>query len=66
MSDSVMDDLSLFNKTKERILGVHPLYDNFGNSKLKSEALEALGLDSNFKYEVYKMKTSQVPGSFHI
>ena len=53
MSDSVMDDLSLFNKTKERILGVHPLYDNFGKSKLKSEALEALGLDSNFKYMLF-------------
>ena len=47
------DDLSLFNKTKERILGVHPLYDNFGKSKLKSEALVALGLDSNFKYLLF-------------
>ena len=53
MSDSVMDDLSLFNKTKERILGVHPLYDNFGQPKSKSEALEDLGLDSNFKYMLF-------------
>ncbi|MEE2931044.1 MAG: glycosyltransferase [Bacteroidota bacterium] len=53
MSDSVMADLSLFNKTKERILGVHPLYDNFGKPKSKSDALDVLGLDKNLKYMLF-------------
>jgi len=53
MSESVFNDLNKFDKTKKKILGVHPLYDNFGTAISKSEAIKRLSLDSNFKYMLF-------------
>lgn len=53
MSKSVFDDLSQFDKDKKKILGVHPLYDNFGKAKSKEEAIENLGFDKNYKYMLF-------------
>ena len=53
MSKSVFDDLSQFDKDKKKILGVHPLYDNFGKAKSKEEAIETLGFDKNYKYMLF-------------
>lgn len=53
MSSSVMKDLSIFDNKKKRILGVHPLYDNFGSSKSKEEALRSLDLSGNFSYILF-------------
>jgi glycosyltransferase involved in cell wall biosynthesis len=53
MSDSVKNDLSKFNKTKPRELCPHPLYDNFGESVDRNEALKKLGLSPDFRYVLF-------------
>ena len=53
MSKSVYDDLDQFDKNKKKVLGVHPLYDNFGVSKTKEEALDSLKLDKSFHYMLF-------------
>ena len=53
MSKSVYDDLDQFDKNKKKVLGVHPLYDNFGVSKTKEEALDSLRLDKSFNYMLF-------------
>lgn len=46
MSEKVMTDLRLFQKTKPAMLVTHPLYDNFGAIISKKEAREKLGVGS--------------------
>ena len=53
MSESVFNDLSQFDADKKKVLGVHPLYDNFGKAKSKEEAIENLGLEKNYKYILF-------------
>ena len=53
MSKSVFNELSQFDADKKKVLGVHPLYDNFGKAKNKEEAIENLGLDKNYKYMLF-------------
>jgi glycosyltransferase involved in cell wall biosynthesis len=47
MSEKVMSDLRLFEKTKPAQLVLHPLYDNFGAIISKSEAREKLGVGNH-------------------
>lgn len=49
MSEKVMSDLRLFEKTKPALLVSHPLYDNFGAILPKTEARTHLGLPANEK-----------------
>ncbi len=44
MSEKVLKDLRLFEKTKPALLVQHPLYDNFGEHVGKAEARPHLGL----------------------
>lgn len=44
MSQSVLDDISIFDKNKPRTLSPHPLFDNFGKPLPKKEALDLLDL----------------------
>lgn len=44
MSDKVLQDLRLFEKTKPAVLVQHPLYDTFGERMDMGEAREKLGL----------------------
>ncbi len=53
MSRKVMDDVSLFDTVKPRIFSPHPIYDNFGKSVSKKEALQQLGLSDTFRYIVF-------------
>jgi glycosyltransferase involved in cell wall biosynthesis len=53
MSESVMKDLDLFDTKKPRSLCLHPLYDNYGESISRDEALEALQLDPEYKYLLF-------------
>lgn len=50
MSQSVMDDLNLFNTTKPRKLCLHPLYDNYGDPISRAEALQLLEMPEENKY----------------
>jgi glycosyltransferase involved in cell wall biosynthesis len=52
MSKSVYDDLILFD-AKKCILGVHPLYDNFGKSKSKLIAKSVLNLNAETSYMLF-------------
>ncbi|MEQ1678517.1 MAG: glycosyltransferase, partial [Chitinophagaceae bacterium] len=49
MSEKVLSDLRLFEKTKPAQLVSHPLYDNFGEAVPKEEARRHLGLPANEK-----------------
>ena len=49
MSEKVMGDLRLFEKTKPGQVVSHPLYDNFGAILSKEEARKHLGLSTNEK-----------------
>lgn len=53
MSDSVLNDLTLFDSVKPRVFCRHPLYDNFGKQVDREEALAELGLDTNNRYMLF-------------
>ena len=53
MSESVFNDLDQFGANKKKVLGVHPLYDNFGKAISKENAIVRLSLDKNYKYILF-------------
>lgn len=53
MSDSVLNDLTLFDSVKPRVFCRHPLYDNFGEAVERNNALQELGLDSKNRYMLF-------------
>jgi len=53
MSDCVYNDLSVFDKQKPRLLSPHPLFDNYGESISKQEAIRQLNLDVNKRYILF-------------
>ena len=53
MSQSVLSELELFDQIKPKKYTLHPLYDNFGNSMPRNEALGKLKLSENFKYILF-------------
>jgi glycosyltransferase involved in cell wall biosynthesis len=53
MSDSVYNDLSLFDTKKPRLLNPHPLFDNYGEAVSKEEAIRQLNLDMSKKYILF-------------
>lgn len=53
MSDKVLKDLRLFEKTKPALLVQHPLYDTFGERMDKGEAREKLGLPREGKLALF-------------
>jgi glycosyltransferase involved in cell wall biosynthesis len=53
MSDSVYNDLSVFDQTKPRLLNPHPLFDNYGACIPKAEAIRQLNLNPAKKYLLF-------------
>lgn len=53
MSRSVLEDLNDFDNKKPKKLTVHPLYDNFGESISKHDALKQLKLPDKFNYILF-------------
>jgi glycosyltransferase involved in cell wall biosynthesis len=53
MSQSVLSDLMVFNKTKPRAYHPHPLYNNFGEPVSREAAIEKLELDPQFQYILF-------------
>lgn len=49
MTQSVLDDIALFDARKKRVLCPHPLYDHFGAVMPQADARAALGLDPDTK-----------------
>ena len=44
---------STLMQLKRKILGVHPLYDNFGKAISKNDAIAHLDLDKSYKYILF-------------
>jgi glycosyltransferase involved in cell wall biosynthesis len=53
MSRSVLQELETFDSVKPRIFSPHPVFDNFGRSISRKEALENLGLDPQYRYILF-------------
>ena len=53
LSSSVLDDLSKFTKTNNKIFIPHPIYDSFGKIVEKEIAKSKLGLDIGGKYLLF-------------
>lgn len=53
MSQSVLDEIDLFNPKLPRTLCPHPLYDNFGPKTEAQEAKTLLGLNPHGKYLLF-------------
>ncbi len=53
MSDTVFNDIKMFDEKKPRELCPHPLYDNFGEKLDKDEAKRHLGLDPKTRYSLF-------------
>lgn len=53
MSGSVLGDLDTFNRDKPRVYSPHPVFDNFGKSISRTEAIRQLGLDEEYKYILF-------------
>ncbi|MFV0364950.1 MAG: glycosyltransferase [Mangrovibacterium sp.] len=50
MSQSVDDDIASFDVSKPRDVSPHPLFDNYGETVSREEALAKLRLDPNYRY----------------
>lgn len=53
MSQSVMQDLKLFDSNKPVLYNPHPMYENFGPQLPKNEARKKLGLETDAKYLLF-------------
>ncbi|KPL11972.1 MAG: glycosyl transferase family 1 [Bacteroides sp. SM1_62] len=53
MSQNVLEDIQQFDKSKPKILSPHPLFDNFGDTVARDEALTKLGLDPAYRYILF-------------
>lgn len=53
MSKSVLADIDIFDTDKPRLLSPHPIFDNFGDSISREEALGKLGLDITYRYILF-------------
>lgn len=53
MSQSVMADLQKFNTIKPRIFNRHPIYDNYGKLLDRTDAVQQLHLDPQFRYLLF-------------
>lgn len=53
LSESVLNDISLFDKVKPREFCRHPLYDSFGAHATREESMEFLKLDPSKRYMLF-------------
>ncbi|MFT4533496.1 MAG: D-inositol-3-phosphate glycosyltransferase [Saprospiraceae bacterium] len=53
MTQSVLDEISLFDTKKPRLLSPHPIFDNFGAVEPRAVALNRLGLPKDKKYFMF-------------
>jgi len=53
MSKNVLEDLKTFSKTKPALFCPHPIYDNYGKTIHRQEALRNLKLSEDFRYILF-------------
>lgn len=53
MSETVLNDIKLFDREKPKILSPHPLFDNFGELISREKAIEKLNLNPDNRYILF-------------
>jgi len=53
MTQKVLDDLNVFNKSSPKVLTPHPIYDNFGEIEPREKAIESLKLNQDYRYILF-------------
>ncbi|MBO4560716.1 MAG: glycosyltransferase [Bacteroidaceae bacterium] len=53
LSESVLGDISIFDKSRPRTFCPHPLYDHFGKHATREESIAHLGLDPKYRYILF-------------
>jgi len=53
LSESVLGDISIFDKSRPRTFCPHPLYDHFGVHATREESVARLGLDPKYRYILF-------------
>lgn len=53
MSQSVLNDIGIFDQKKPRVFNPHPIYDHYGELMERDAALNHLGLDTNYEYLLF-------------
>ena len=53
LSESVLKDIDLFDKSKPRTFCPHPLYDHFGTIASREESIAHFGLDPDYRYILF-------------
>jgi glycosyltransferase involved in cell wall biosynthesis len=53
MTQSVLEEVSIFDTKKPRLLSPHPIFDNFGEVEPKQIALDRIGLPKDYKYIMF-------------
>jgi len=53
MTQSVLDEVSIFDTKKPRLLSPHPIFDNFGSVEKRESALAKIGLPEENKYIMF-------------
>ena len=53
MSNSVLNDVNIFDPQKPKAFSPHPLYDNFGEKVTREDAIAKLNLSENQRYMLF-------------
>ena len=53
MSNSVLNDVNIFDQQKPKAFSPHPLYDNFGEKVTREESISKLNLVENQRYMLF-------------
>jgi glycosyltransferase involved in cell wall biosynthesis len=53
MTQKVLDDLNVFDKSSPKVLTPHPIYDNFGEIEPREKAIESLKLNQDYRYILF-------------
>ena len=53
MTQKVLNDLNVFDKSSPKVLTPHPVYDNFGKIEPRTKAIKSLKLNPNYRYILF-------------
>ena len=53
MTQKVLNDLNVFDKSSPKVLTPHPIYDNFGKIEPRTKAIKSLKLNPNYRYILF-------------
>ena len=53
MTQKVLNDLNVFDKSSPKVLTPHPIYDNFGEIEPRTKDIKSLKLNPNYRYILF-------------